>query len=823
VPSKPQSSADAVPALVPRRDLPVSSQAPSAALEPFRNSAAGEGEQGINWRRYVRTVRRYKWWILGLMLLGGIGGKVATRFMPARYLAQATIWIQTNEAPRASAVRGPIGADQLISSSGTIPLVRSYVVLDQVVRDRRLFLRVAPKDRATFDSLTVQEQFQPGVYRLRVDGTGRTYRLTGFNDTELEHGAVGDSIGRPFGIVWAPSAARLRPGTDVAFGLAPVRDAAQILATALAIVVDPSGNFMRLALIGEDPVATAATVNAVAERYISVATDLKRAKLVEVTRLLQNQLTASRQNLQQAENALAAFRARTITLSPELSGPAAPTGSSASRGGRGDYFGLKVEADRLRRDREAITRTLAQRDSGSIEALAYIGAVQESADMKQALQELTNKRAELRALRYRYTDDHPTVRKLADDVAELERRTIPGLARSVLADLSGRERALAPEITAGGRELQAIPQLAVEEARLRRDADIAAALYTNVQARQSEAQLAEASNIADVRMLDAAVAPRLPMKPADSRLLILGLAFGLALGVVGAVVAERFDPRVRDADQVTGELGLRMLGMLPHVKNREAGPDDEQVAQLIEAMRSVRLNLLHAYGPSRPVIITVTSPGVGDGKSFVSTNLALACAQSGQRTLLIDGDSRRGNLHRGFQTARTPGLTDFLAERAPFEEIMRATKYRYLQFIPAGKRLRESPELIGSPAMGELIERVRPNFDVIVVDSPPLGAGVDPCTLGTLTGNMMLVLRVSTTDRDVTRTHLAMVGHLPIRLLGVVLNDVRPEGMYGYYGYYYLAGYGSEQEGLSEEQVAEPDGNGVALTRQSVSADSSTP
>jgi len=476
-----------------------------------------------------------------------------------------------------------------------------------------------------------------------------------------------------------------------------------------------------------------------------------------------------------------------------------------------DYFNLKMDADQLHRQRAAITRVLAlSGDSASIDALAYIGAVQQSPDLQQALKELVTKRAELRALRYRYTDEHPSVRKVLGDIAELEHHTIPSLAQVLLADLTARENALAPEIAAGGHQLKAIPQRAVEEARLRRDADIAAAIYTNVQARQSEAQLAEASSTPDVRMLDAAVAPRAPVKAPDSRLIFLGVLVGLGLGVAGAVVASRLDPRVRDADQVTGEMGLRILGMLPHVKNRDAGPDDLQVAQLIEAMRSVRLNLMHAYGPSRPLVITVTSPGPGDGKSFVSTNLALACAQFGQRTLLIDGDSRRGNLHRGIGVPRLPGLTDFLAGRAAFEAIMLPSRYPYLQFIPAGKRLRESPELLGSPAMAHLMERVHPEFDVIVVDSPPLGAGVDPCTLGTLTGNMILVLRTGATDRDVARTHLTMVRHLPIRILGCVVNDVRPEGMYGYYGYYYLAGYNGE----AAETEPAPTGAGVAMVRQ---------
>jgi len=801
----------AVPDETPKALIPRTEPHPVA---PFRGGGGGgngrpaaPADDGLDWHRYWRSVRRYKWWILLLAVLGAGAGMFATRLLPPRYLAQATIWIQTSTDQSSIGIRGAIGSnDQLLPAAGAAQLLKSYVVLDDVVRDQRLYLHARTLDRPVLDSLRVSESYPAGGYRLRVDRSGH-YRLTTPQDVELEHGTVGDSIGRQVGILWAPDTTVLKPGADILFGLSSLRDAAAGIAQTLQVGVDASGNFLRLALVGEDPARITAIVNSVAERYIAVATDLKKARLTEQTHLLADQLAAAKQNLDRAENALAAFRTKTITLTPDPgTGGAGGLAGVTTPGARTEFFTLRVEMAQLRRDREAITRALRQTgDSGAtLDALAFIGSVQQSPDLKQALQELTTKRADLRALRYRYTDEHPTVRKLLDDVNELQNRTIPALAQGLIGDLRAREAALAPQIDSGGRELQAIPQRTVEEARLRRDADIAALIFSNVQGRQSEASLAEASSVADVRLLDGAVEPRTPIKGADSRLLMIGLLFGLGLGVIGAVVAERMDPRVQSADQVTDEMGLRMLGMLPHVKNREAGPDDLQVAQLIEAMRSVRLNLLHAYGPSQPLVVTVTSPGVGDGKSFVSTNLALACAQSGQRTLLIDGDSRRGGLHRGLQLARTPGLTDYLAGTTPYEGVVQKTRYRWLHFIAAGRRLRESPELLGSPAMTELLLHVKPRFDVIIVDSPPLGAGVDPCTLGTLTGNMVLVLRSAATHRDIARTHLRMVSQLPIRLLGVVLNDVRPEGMIGYYGYYYLAGYGSEQEDVEEVRQLEP-------------------
>src|SRR5206468_140326 len=249
----------------------------------------------------------------------------------------------------------------------------------------------------------------------------------------------------------------------------------------------------------------------------------------------------------------------------------------------------------------------------------------------------------------------------------------------------------------------AVPQRSIEEGRLRRDVSIAENLYASVQQRYNEARLGEASTVADVQVLDAAVSPQEAAKNTASRLVAFGFVVGLSLGMVAAVVVDRLDPRVHHPDQVTEQMGLSIIGVLPHVRDRRAGPDDQQVAHAIEAMRSIRLSLTHAHGAAGPMLVTISSPGVGDGKSFVSANLALAFAEAGRRPLLIDGDVRRGSLHRAVRARRQPGLTDFLAGRAPFEATVQGTPYPDLQFIGAGTRFRDSPELLGSRAMSELL------------------------------------------------------------------------------------------------------------------------
>ena len=773
--------------------LPVDPRVRAARAE-LAGELTPESIQPLDWARFRSATRRYRWWVLALTGVGILGGILAGRLLPPRYQVQATIWIQSSE-PRGTG-RGPIGANQLFESYAWVDLLKSYVVLDQVARDLKLYLTPERGANGAFAGFEVGDTYRPGRYRIVADRTGRSFSLLGAKGEELQQGAIGDSIGAALGFRWAPAAAALHAGSDLTFTVRPLRDAARKLANSLAVTLDPGGNFLRIGLTAEDATRGAATANAIAQRFVEVGADLKRAKLHQLGTLLDEQLRAARDNLRRTESALEQFQVGTATFTPTVGTAAASAGRDAAFG---SLFAPRLEEEQLRRDRSAIQQVLARmRDSGgSPEGLAFIGAVQRTADVSQALRDLTVKQADERALRARYTPEHPAVQQLRAEIAALEQRTIPALAESLSAELLARERVLAPQIAAGEHELRGIPQRAIDEARLRRDLELATNLFTGVQQRYDEARLAEASSIADVRILDVAVPPQEPLKDTASRLLVLGFIAGLGLGLVGAVVADRVDPRMRYPDQVTRQMGLPILGVLPHVKDRAAGPDDEEVAQVIEAMRSVRLSLMHFYGGNGPVVVTVTSPGAGDGKSFVSANLALACAESGKATLLIDGDSRRGGLHRILHRPRKLGLTDHLAGAASLEAVTQSTPFAALDFIAAGSRYRDSPELLGYPTMVELLDHARAHYGVVIVDSSPLGSGVDPYTLGTLTGSLLLVLRTGTTNLALARTKLAVLDHLPIRLLGAVLNDVRSDDLYRHYSY--LSGYATvdEQEGYA--------------------------
>jgi capsular exopolysaccharide synthesis family protein len=769
------------------------------ATPPHSPSLADE-DTGPDWRRIASALWRFKWVVI-LMAAAGLGAAVAaTRVLRPLYVAQANIVIDVPDRRGGTGTdaRGPIRSGALLDADAWVELLRSYVVLDQVVRDLRLYLEVkGPGDRAGFASFGVNDDFRPGDYRLSVSPSGREYTLSSAGGITLERGSVGDSVGGRFGFRWVLAAGTFAAGRTVEFSLVPPRDAALRLGEQLDVRKDLNGSFLAVELRGTNPILISNILNAVTKRYVDVAAQLKREKLTELTKILDDQLTTAQRNLDDAETALQAFRTRTITLPTDQ--PVGGGGPDARDPVRTSFFDMQVERDQLRRDRDAIGQLLAQPgDSGlPVDALSAIGSVAHAPELSNALKELSDKQAQLRALRYHYTDTYPPLQRLVAEIAVLEQRTIPTLAQALMAQLATRETELGRQVGATSRDLQQIPSRSIEEARLRRNADLTEQLYRTVKERFDQARLSAEATVPDVQILDPAIVPQRPVKNTAPRLLFMGLLAGLGLGVVGAIVLDRVDPRVRYPEQVSRDLGLPILGAVPHLHTK----DDP--AEVVEALRGVCLNLVHAHGTAGPgpLLFTLTSPGPGDGKSFLAANLALTFADGGHRTLLLDGDIRRGVLHRRFNGNRQPGLVDFLRGDVGRDQIVQPTPYPGLSLIGCGTRTQRAPEVLGSPAMGELVAGLRPDYDVIVVDSPPLAAGVDPFILGTVTGALVLVLRTGHSHRDVAGAKLEVLERLPVRMLGAVLNDVPRGAAYGYYAYYsyYLPGY---------EAVDESDGRG---------------
>jgi len=322
--------------------------------------------------------------------------------------------------------QGPIQTRQLVGSSGWVGLLESHIVLDDVVHKLRSYLSwETPADEAALAGFSVTEGVRPGAYRLAVAPQGGQFTLTSSTGDTLERGTVGDSVGRSLGFAWQPAAATLPPGRTIEFTVALPAGVAATLAARLRVRTDllegKVGNFMTLELRGSSPSDVTDVVNAIAERFVVVATDLRREKLGELTNILSEQVQHSQRNLDVAERALSAFRVRAVTVLSNESAPVFSNGAPARDPAFATFLDLKASREQLSRDRVALERVLALAAEQGLatDALETIGAVQRSSPLVQALRELTDKHAELRALRYRYSDEHVPVRRLAADIATL--------------------------------------------------------------------------------------------------------------------------------------------------------------------------------------------------------------------------------------------------------------------------------------------------------------------------------------------------------------------------------------------------------------------
>lgn len=744
--------------------------------------------------RLVSSLRRFRWLILGLTLAGLGGGFVASRFIEPSYEVQASVWIEVPTSKQGE--RGPIQGRELLTSGAWIELLRQFIVLDPVVLERRLYLPAASgPDSTLFTGFELaQRGFQPGKYELTVSDNGRNLELVHTGRMLRQRAQAGDSLGRELGLLWVPRPGPEYAGATIPFEILTPREASRELSARVGTALRQE-RFLIMTYADRNPDHAAATLNALVTRFVDEAAKQKKQMLTMFATELDSQVTRAYERLQAAEAALEAFKVGTVTM-PREEVPVAPGLQMTSSSVYTSYFQRRQLLDALRQDRRAIQDVLARAQGGevAVDAFYTIPSVKNAPDLLKVLNELSALEAGLRDSLSRYQEDYRGVRSTRERISAMRSQTIPLYAQALIQQLQLQEAEMDRQIATAGTEMRQIPQRAITESKLTRDKTLAENLYTMLETSRTQARLAEASAIPEVRIGDPAVAPTNPSKNTAPALIFLGLLIGLGAGVATAILVDRLDPRFRYPEQVSQGLGLPILGTIPEIRRAKGlRSTPEEAAQVIEAFRSIRLNLAHSFEAQGPIALTISSPSPGDGKSLISSNLALSFAEAGYRTILIDGDTRRGELHRTFGAERRPGLVDALLGHTEFTSILRPTTHPNLMLIPCGTRRSQSPELLGSSRMQELMARLRGSYDVILVDSPPLGAGIDPFVLATACGNLVLVLRAGETDRQMAEAKLQVLDRLPVRLLGAILNDVRVgTGAYKHYAYSY--GYVANEE-----------------------------
>jgi succinoglycan biosynthesis transport protein ExoP len=768
----------------------------SRAHVPGMHGASEVEPEGIPWARYIEALKRHALLILAIVIVGSSLGLLATRRIPAVYDVQSTVWIASGLSPQS----GPIRQEQLLPPSSWIELLRSYSIIEPVVRNLRLNVHYRPADSMFFAGFESLPSLRPGEYVLESEPAGR-YTLSNAKKVPIERGTLGDSIGKKLGFGWAPDARLFASGRVLTFSVSTPRSTSIGLLSSLHSSLPENGQFLTITLSGSDPDRTAKTLNAWVEQFVASSGDLKKRHLLEFKKTLGDQLAVAESRLRDSEAQLERFRVSTITL---------PTGAGSAQAGDpvvSGYFQQKGTFGEVHNERVALEKMVADAKGGPVDPQAFLMLpmiLNNTPQLRAAIDELSSRQAALRTEKQFLTDANPRVKQLSETVHVLQYETIPQIVQSVLQTLRIREQDLSARLANESLELRGIPSRTIEEARLVRQAAASENLYSGLKARHEEVSLAEAQTSPDLSVLDLAVPPTHPNSNDAPRLLVLAIlaSIGLAGGI--ALLHDRMDRRFRYPQQATHELGLSIVGTVPLLRPKRSGDFQvELMSQVVESFRTLRLAVRYECPADAPVVLAVSSPSSNDGKSLVSSNLALAFASAGNRTLLIDGDVRRGTLHSTFDIQVTPGLVEYLSNGVGIDTVVKSTSSENLFLLPRGTRANHAPELLVSDRMSALIKAARQNYDVVIIDSPPFIAGVDAYALAAAAGNILVVLRQGMSDRKLAAVKLAIMDRLPIRFLGAVVNGVPAGGMYRYYGTDYSGGAAT---GNSVRRLATPRG-----------------
>jgi len=338
--------------------------------------------------------------------------------------------------------------------------------------------------------------------------------------------------------------------------------------------------------------------------------------------------------------------------------------------------------------------------------------------------------------------------------------------------------------------------------------------------------------------------------PSAFQMIVGGLLLGLLAGVGLAYLADLSDHSFRNPEDVRHRLGLPVLGHIPFLKPDSditglAAAGEITVDPLLyalfkpkslesEAYRAIRTALyrLSSQGTGNRVL-QICSPGKGDGRSLMVSNLAISMAHSGKKILIIDADCRRPRQHKIFNLPNKLGLSTVIAVGTGWKDAVHPTQAEGLWIMPSGPIPHNPSELLTSPRFKKLLETARAEFDFVLVDAPPLLAVTDPCVVASLVDGLVLVLRLTRQGRPYAEKAREILRSLGVPILGVVVNGVARQGGAGIYStehYDYTDSYdhaeGADHEvgnyyEEDESDIPFPENNKVVSTT-SVSKTSST-
>jgi capsular exopolysaccharide synthesis family protein len=384
--------------------------------------------------------------------------------------------------------------------------------------------------------------------------------------------------------------------------------------------------------------------------------------------------------------------------------------------------------------------------------------------------------------------------------------------RSQVTTYNARIAALDGLAQRASAQVSTLPTTEAEEDRLLQETEATQKIADQLNEEQQRARIAEMAQGGKVEVIDLARLPESVINPGFMRRVALGALVALALTLMGIFVYEELDTSLRRKSDIEKLLLLPTLGSIPaldrHVGNGQnnllkrlgVGGNGkshsngkslatQSSSPVFESYRAIRTSLIFSNAVESLRSVAITSASPGDGKSTTVANLATAFAQQGLRVIVFDCDLRRGSLHKILRIPRSPGLTQAIASGAELSAVARETSVANLSIVTTGVQPPNPSELLGSQRLRELLLQAQEQYDLVLIDTPPVLAAPDASVLASMVDGVILLVRVGATTRTAARTAQERLNLVGARILGTVLNDPKEmlDATQEYYHYEYTS------------------------------------
>lgn len=439
---------------------------------------------------------------------------------------------------------------------------------------------------------------------------------------------------------------------------------------------------------------------------------------------------------------------------------------------------------------------LAQRAGTNINELLTLSSVSKVLEIQALKDRMLDQEGKLAALQLRYKDKHPAMIEARSDMASLKQqfeeevRRIPLRLSQHMKSVVEREKGLETALKEQEKKLTQLGAQRYEYDRLQGDVTSQKELYNTVIKRLREIDLTSGVKKNDVRIVEPANLPMAPIRPNKRMIMIYALALGLVASLVLVWLLQQLDATIKSVDHAERMLGLPVLGAVPKNKLIKDGKSrlfmsDDPQSLCAEAFRSLRasLGLLGREEDRKVVLFTSAVPS--EGKSFCCVNYAVAHAQQGKRTLVVDFDLRKPTLAESFGVQGDPaGVTDVLLGKETLDKCVQKTRFENLFLLTAGRIVPNPAELLAGPWAKQLIHEAVGKFDQVVLDNAPVNAVSDTLLIVKEAQTVCLVTRAGKTPCRAVLRALEMLRRAGAKPSGVVLNFLPQSAGSGYYYYY---------------------------------------